>query len=352
MLYCFRRRIKLLPGAWTVASITLQLSFRELVSGSGMQTSQHGFLCWKKGAGTCWAGTHLFTSVGRLFIALTARRVSFIKRIPELVVQGFFFRFQGRLFSIRTGRKALYETKALHYAKFAVFLCWVRRWNSQWSVGGWRRHNCCPNFSKKRYEGSRLPRHIGCRDFAALPAKCRFLPVSRGCLHPRRTSISPLDAFGLSDRRLASAQMPCCLAAAYFWTADALGSFEDAVLTWLLTAAAGILSGALGAMGMGGGGILILCLTMFAGIEQNTAQGVNLLLFIPTALLALIPYIRQKLICRQAILPAVLSGIVGSLLGVWLSGTMNPELLQKLFGGLLLLIGLREIFSQTNAEKP
>ena len=105
-------------------------------------------------------------------------------------------------------------------------------------------------------------------------------------------------------------------------------------------------------MGMGGGGILILCLTMFAGIEQTTAQGVNLLLFIPTALLALIPYIRQKLICRQAILPAVLSGIVGSLLGVWLSGTMNPELLQKLFGGLLLLIGLREIFSQTNAEKP
>ncbi len=120
-------------------------------------------------------------------------------------------------------------------------------------------------------------------------------------------------------------------------------------MTWLLTAAAGILSGALGAMGMGGGGILILCLTMFAGIEQTTAQGVNLLLFIPTALLALIPYIRQKLICRQAILPAVLLGILGSLLGVWLSGSLNPDWLRKLFGGLLLLIGLRELFCRRDS---
>ena len=53
---------------------------------------------------------------------------------------------------------------------------------------------------------------------------------------------------------------------------------------WLLIAAAGLVSGALGAMGLGGGGILILCLTAFAGMEQVTAQGVNLLLFIPTAL--------------------------------------------------------------------
>ena len=103
---------------------------------------------------------------------------------------------------------------------------------------------------------------------------------------------------------------------------------------WLLTAAAGLVSGALGAMGMGGGGILILCLTLFAQMEQVTAQGVNLLLFIPTAILALIPYTRKKLVCQKALLPAILSGIAGSLLGVWINGLIAPELLQKFFGAL------------------
>lgn len=120
---------------------------------------------------------------------------------------------------------------------------------------------------------------------------------------------------------------------------------------WLLIAAAGLVSGALGAMGLGGGGILILCLTAFAGMEQVTAQGVNLLLFIPTALLALIPYFRKKLICTQALLPAIGAGLAGSLLGVWLSGTLDPEILRKLFGGMLVLIGLREVIGSGKERK-
>lgn len=120
---------------------------------------------------------------------------------------------------------------------------------------------------------------------------------------------------------------------------------------WLLIAAAGLVSGALGAMGLGGGGILILCLTAFAGMEQVTAQGVNLLLFIPTALLALIPYFRKKLICTRALLPAIGAGLVGSLLGVWLSGTLDPEILRKLFGGMLVFIGLREVICSGKERK-
>lgn len=120
---------------------------------------------------------------------------------------------------------------------------------------------------------------------------------------------------------------------------------------WLLTAAAGLVSGALGAMGLGGGGILILCLTLFAQMEQVTAQGVNLLLFIPTAILALIPYTRKKLVCQKALLPAILFGIAGSLLGVWINGLIAPELLQKFFGGLLFLLGLREVLARKKACK-
>lgn len=142
------------------------------------------------------------------------------------------------------------------------------------------------------------------------------------------------------------------MAAPGFWDSHAVGCLEDAVLSgWLITAAAGLVSGALGAMGLGGGGILILCLTLFAQMEQVTAQGVNLLLFIPTALLALIPYTRKKLICRQALLPAILSGIVGSLVGVWINGLLPPELLKKFFGTLLFLLGLRELLARKKSCK-
>ena len=48
----------------------------------------------------------------------------------------------------------------------------------------------------------------------------------------------------------------------------------------------GILGGVLGGMGMGGGTVLIPLLTIFCGVEQGAAQGVNLLSFLPMSLLA------------------------------------------------------------------
>src|SRR5699024_9798280 len=97
----------------------------------------------------------------------------------------------------------------------------------------------------------------------------RNLPVQRGRHPVRCAALSALDAGRFSNRGVAAAQMPGGVAAPHFRTADAVGRGEDAVLTgWLLIAAAGLVSGALGAMGLGGGGILILCLTAFAGMEQ------------------------------------------------------------------------------------
>ena len=46
----------------------------------------------------------------------------------------------------------------------------------------------------------------------------------------------------------------------------------------------GVISGIITAMGMGGGTILILLLTLFAGINQHNAQGINLIFFIPTSI--------------------------------------------------------------------
>lgn len=112
---------------------------------------------------------------------------------------------------------------------------------------------------------------------------------------------------------------------------------------------AGFVSGALGALGLGGGSVLILYLTLFAGMEQAQAQGINLVFFVPCALLAVILYARKGLIACPLWLPAALLGLTGALIGSWLSGVIGSELLQKLFGGLLLLFGIREIFHRRSS---
>ena len=71
-------------------------------------------------------------------------------------------------------------------------------------------------------------------------------------------------------------------------------------MEWIISAAAGILSGIIGAMGMGGGGVLIIYLNLFTDIPQSTAQGINLLFFLPTAVLAVLYYTKKKLIiCKH-----------------------------------------------------
>lgn len=109
-------------------------------------------------------------------------------------------------------------------------------------------------------------------------------------------------------------------------------------------ALAGLLSGALGAMGMGGGGVLVIWLTLGAGMEQPTAQGVNLLLFIPCAIPALFSYSRKKLICWKTVGFCVAAGLAGALLGAWASNLLEPNLLRRIFGAMLLIMGVRELF--------
>ena len=58
----------------------------------------------------------------------------------------------------------------------------------------------------------------------------------------------------------------------------------------------GIVSGLVSGMGMGGGTILILCLSLFLGKEQHVAQGANLIFFIPTSIASIFTNIKQKLV--------------------------------------------------------
>ena len=114
---------------------------------------------------------------------------------------------------------------------------------------------------------------------------------------------------------------------------------------------AGVLSGALGAMGLGGGGVLILYLTLVLDTPQLKAQGMNLMFFLPCALTAVIIYAVQKKISFRALLPFLLSGIPGVLAGTAFSGIVGAKIVAKLFGAGLIFMGIREIFTKPQSNK-
>ena len=73
-----------------------------------------------------------------------------------------------------------------------------------------------------------------------------------------------------------------------------------AVIDWIAILA-GFGSAVLASMGMGGGSILILYLTLIAGVPQREAQGVNLLFFLPIGAAALWLHWRQGRVDKTAV---------------------------------------------------
>lgn len=76
----------------------------------------------------------------------------------------------------------------------------------------------------------------------------------------------------------------------------------------------GVVSGIVSGMGMGGGTILILCLSLFLGKDQHIAQGANLIFFIPTSLTSIVTNIKQKLIKWKTGITVSIFGIIGALI--------------------------------------
>jgi len=107
-----------------------------------------------------------------------------------------------------------------------------------------------------------------------------------------------------------------------------------------------LLSGIISGMGIGGGSILIPSLVLLTDLKQQEAQGINLIVFIPAAIIALIVHYRQKNIDLKSIKWIIPSGIAGALLGSYLAINIDPDNLRKYFGIFLLLIGLYEFFKK------
>ncbi len=119
----------------------------------------------------------------------------------------------------------------------------------------------------------------------------------------------------------------------------------------MLNGIIGFLSGIISGMGIGGGAILIPALTIFQGISQRAAQGINLAYFIPTAVIAVIVHIKNKRIDFSRVLYLAISGIPGAILGSLYAGSTGDGVLRRMFGGFLLLVGLYEIYKGWKIKK-
>ena len=112
------------------------------------------------------------------------------------------------------------------------------------------------------------------------------------------------------------------------------------MISMLIGALLGFLSG----LGIGGGSLLILWLTIVQNVDPTTARGINLLFFLPCALIAAFFRRKQGSLPLGKLLPAIVTGSVSALLFSLIGTGLDLTVLRKLFGGLLLITGLREIF--------
>lgn len=101
--------------------------------------------------------------------------------------------------------------------------------------------------------------------------------------------------------------------------------------------------GVLAGLGVGGGSILILWLTLILHMPQQQARSINLLFFLPSAIIACLFRWRQGTLDFKKVLPAVIAGCVSAGLLSVIAATVDTEALRKPFGMILLVTGIREV---------
>ncbi len=119
---------------------------------------------------------------------------------------------------------------------------------------------------------------------------------------------------------------------------------------WLLPFLCGLGASILSAWGVGGGTLLLLVMTLFLGVDQRTAQGINLLFFLPTASTALICHARGGYLDKPTLKAAIPAAVIAALAGAWIATALDVELLRKPFGVYLLLSGVSLLWPQKKKE--
>lgn len=111
-----------------------------------------------------------------------------------------------------------------------------------------------------------------------------------------------------------------------------------------------VLLGFLSGLGVGGGSLLIVWLTMVLEMDYTVAKGINLLFFLPPALISTIGNLIQKKLSLKVVIPTAVSGCIAAALFTSMSSQWDTHILNKLFGILLLYTAFQELRNKKAAE--
>ena len=119
----------------------------------------------------------------------------------------------------------------------------------------------------------------------------------------------------------------------------------------MLEILSGFIAGMLSGMGMGGGVVLILLLTLFLGIDQKMAQATNLIFFIPTSIAAIYMNSKNKKINFKIAKTIIATGVIGAMTGAFMAQKIEVMYLKKIFGVFLFFITMHEIYNSIKEYK-
>ena len=122
-------------------------------------------------------------------------------------------------------------------------------------------------------------------------------------------------------------------------------------MTWLICFLCGLAAGTISAWGVGGGTLLLLVMTLLLGVDHRTAQGINLLFFLPTAAAALFCHADHGYLNKPILKSAIPAGIVAAFIGAWISTALDVNVLRKPFGVFLLIAGVSLIWPKKKEKK-
>ncbi|MBQ8975685.1 MAG: sulfite exporter TauE/SafE family protein [Oscillospiraceae bacterium] len=117
-------------------------------------------------------------------------------------------------------------------------------------------------------------------------------------------------------------------------------------MSFVISAAAGLITGIISAWGVGGGTVLMVYMTTVAKVPQTAARSTNLLYFLPTSLTAVYWHIKNRYVDWGCAIPAAAAGVISATLTAYLAAGIDSGVMRRIFGGFLIAVGITELLKK------